>query len=125
MQDPLQASPPPSPQTMFPPRAEASRIIRRHSSSSSFSSECLSPRRLSTVDQSGEVLKPKTENGTGANEFWTGVSYSISENIRKDRLLGRKSRNTDVQDVRSLRKRVDAKKIKYGNTIFHFQFFLG
>lgn len=42
-------SPPPSPSYIYPPRPEASRIIRRHSSS--FSSECSSPRRLSIDTQ--------------------------------------------------------------------------
>lgn len=48
-------SPPPSP-SFFYSRAEASRIIRRHSSS--FSSECSTPRRMS-IDQTAE--KDKTE----------------------------------------------------------------
>lgn len=54
-------SPPPSPSFMYPRRAEASKIIRRHSSS--FSSEgSETPRRLS-IDQNAEKQKEeKVEN---------------------------------------------------------------
>lgn len=64
-------SPPPSPSFMMSNRAEASRIIRRHSSS--FSSDCSSPRRLSIDQQNIEAVvtvdKPEEKEETRKTEF--------------------------------------------------------
>lgn len=111
-------SPPPSPSFIYPRRAEASRIIRRHSSS--FSSDSSSPRRLSTDQTEKSEKTEENKDVTEEPKRKRGVPIYIRKNdetsYKGKQKTGDKEAENEKNDVQEVKEKLTSAEKRKLNT---------